>query len=114
MIVNEGIPTWLSGARFEESFDLGLKNTSRTFKKLDLISLDDIMSFKIRNEFDNSILYVTGGVICKFVFDKRGKDGIKILYNCNKENFKFTLENLLEKDYLTIENDIISYIKNYN
>jgi len=37
---------------------------------------------------------------------------LKCLYL--KENFKFTLENLLEKDYLTIENDIISYIKNYN
>ena len=114
MIINEGLATWLAGPRMNETFDQALKETSKTFQKKDKISLEDIMTFKIRNEFDNSILYVTGGVICKLVDEKYGEKGIWELYNSTKTNFKSVLEKLFGMPYEMVEKLVIDYITNYD
>ena len=78
----------------------------------DQITFEEIMNFTFRNEFDNNILYVTGGVICKMVYEKKGKAGILKLYNSNDANFKDVLSELLEKSYTEVEREVIEYIRN--
>jgi hypothetical protein len=114
MIINEGLATWLSGPGNNETFEESLKDVSKSFQKQNNVTLEDIMTFKFRNEFDNSILYVTGGVICKLVYDKHGEKGIWELYNSTQNNFKITLEKLFEEPFENVEKTIIKYIKNYN
>jgi hypothetical protein len=114
MIINEGLATWLAGPSMNETFDQALIKTSKTFRKKDKVSLDDIMTFKIRNEFDNSILYVTGGVICKLVYEKYGKNGIWELYNSTDTNFKSVLEKLFGMPYEKVDKLVIDYIVNFD
>lgn len=114
MIINEGLATWLSGPRINETFDHALRKTSKIFEKKDEISLEDIMTFKIRNEFDNSILYVTGGVICKLVYEKYGEKGIWELYNSTDTNFKLVLEKLFGMPYEKVDKLVIDYIVNFD
>lgn len=114
MIINEGLATWLAGPSAKETFEESVKNVSKSFQKKDGITFKDIITFKFRNEFDNNILYVTGGVICKFVYDKNGQKGIWELYNSNKENFRLVLEKLFGMPYDQVETLIINYIKNYS
>ncbi|MBF4470674.1 hypothetical protein [Flavobacterium sp. HJJ] len=114
MIITEGIATWLAGPNSKETFEEALKGVSKTFQKQEKITLDDIMTFKIRNKFDNSILYVTGGVICKLVYEKQGKEGIWKLYNSNKENFNSVLEKQFGMSYREVETLVIKTIKEYN
>ena len=114
MIINEGLATWLAGPSFNESFENSLKQTSETFQKQSSITLEDIMTFKLRNSFDNSILYVTGGVICKLVYEKHGEKGIWKLYNSTNANFKQVLEKLFDKPYENVEKSIIDYITKYS
>lgn len=113
LIVTEGIATWLAGAGFGETFEKGLFETSKFFYKKENVTIDDIMSFKIRNEFDNSILYVAGGFISKLVYDKKGIIDVWKLYNSNNNNFKSILEELFEITYVQIDKKVIDYIKNY-
>lgn len=113
-IFNEGLATWLAGPSFNETFENSLKQISKKFKKQNKVSLDDIMTFKFRNDFDNSILYVTGGVICKLVYEKKGEKGIWELYNSTNSNFKIILEKIFEEPYENIEIAVIKYITNYN
>jgi hypothetical protein len=103
MIINEGLATWLAGPSVKETFEEALKSVSKSFKTKDKITFEDIMTFKFRNEFDNNNLYVTGGVICKFVYQKHGQKGIWDLYNCNKENFQSVLEKLFGISYHEVE-----------
>ena len=114
MIIVEGLATWLAGPGFNESFESALLETSNTFQKQQKVSLEDIMNFKLRNEFDNSILYVTGGIICKLVYEQHGEKGVWKLYNSTKMNFKATLEELFEEPYENVDKKIIDYITNYN
>ena len=113
-IITEGIATWLAGPGFNQTFEEALIETSFVLNKNEKVTLDDIISFKIRNEFDNTILYVAGGVICKLIYDKKGIEGIEKIYKSNNENFKKTLEELFEMEYNKIDELIINYIKNYN
>lgn len=112
-IINEGLATWLAGPSFNETFENSLRETSKTFQKQNKISLDDIITFKFRNDFDNSILYITGGVICKLVYEKQGEKGIWELYNSTNSNFKVILEKLFEEPYENIEKTVVEYITNY-
>lgn len=115
MIISEGLATWLSGPSYNESFEEALIETSKKLQKTQNVSLDEIINFNIRNEFDNTILYVTGGVICKFVYEKHGDKGIWELYNnTSNENFKETLERLFEESYQELDKKVINYIKNYS
>lgn len=114
LIINEGIATWLAGPGFNQTFEEALIEASFVLKKNEKVTLDDIISFKVRNEFDNTILYVAGGVICKLIYDKKGEDGIKKIYKSNDANFKKTLEELFEIEYNKIDELIINYIKSYN
>jgi hypothetical protein len=113
-IVNEGLATWLAGPGYNETFENSLIQTSKIFQKQNIISLDDIINFKFKNDFDNSILYVTGGVICKLVYEKKGEKGIWELYNSTDNNFKIVLEKVFEKPYENIEKTVIEYIINYS
>ena len=72
------------------------------------------MTFKIRHEFDNSILYVTGGVICKLIYEKQGEKGIWELYNCSKASFESVLEKQFGMSYKEVETLVIKTIKEYN
>lgn len=112
-IINEGLATWLGGPQYNESFESALKEVSKKFKERDKISIDDIINYEFRNQFDNSILYVTGGVICKMVYEMHGKEGIWKLYNCTDDNFKQVLSDLFDKKYEEVEKIVIDYIKNY-
>lgn len=114
MIINEGIATWLGGLNSVKDFENELKNISILFNKKEKITFEEIINFKYRNEFNNSILYVTGAVICKLVHQKKGKEGLLKLYNSNLNNYKFILEELFETNYLDIEKTVIEYIKNYS
>jgi hypothetical protein len=114
MIINEGLATWLAGPSANETFEEALQSVSKSFQKKERITFEDIMTFQFKNEFDNSILYVTGGVICKFVFEKHGQKGIWELYNCNKDNFQSVLEGVFGMSYNEVERLIIAYIKNYS
>ncbi|MBW4362715.1 hypothetical protein [Flavobacterium taihuense] len=114
MIFNEGLATWLAGPGMNETFEQALRKTSKTLGKKDKISLEDIMTFKIRNEFDNSILYVTGGVICKLVYEKHGEKGIWELYNSTDANFKSVLEKLFGMSYEKFDKLVMDYIVNYD
>ena len=73
----------------------------------------ELFLHKFRNDFDNSILYITGGVICKLVYEKQGEKGIWELYNSTNSNFKVILEKLFEEPYENIEKTVVEYITNY-
>lgn len=113
MIINEGLATWLAGPNINQTFDQALRETSKTLQKNKKFSLEDIITFRIRNEFDNSILYVTGGVICKLVYEKHGEKGIWELYNSTDKNFKLVLEKLFGLPYDKVEKSVIDYIINF-
>jgi len=114
MIINEGLATWLAGPGFDETFESSLKETSQKFQNQKSITLDDIITFKFRNDYDNSILYITGGVICQFVYEKHGEKGIWKLYNSTNSNFKEVLESLFNEPYEMVEKRVINYITNFN
>ena len=78
----------------------------------DQITFEEIMNFTSMNEFDNNILYVTGCVICKIIYEKKGKAGIWKLHNSNDANFKDVLSELFEKSYTEVEREVIEYIRN--
>lgn len=113
MIINEGIATWLAGPGFDMSFEEAIRETGTRFNQLTEISIDDIVNFKIRNEFDNTILYTTGGVLCKLIYEKKGKEGIFKIYNSTNDNYKIILEELFEMEFKQIEKIVINYIKDY-
>jgi hypothetical protein len=114
MILTEGIATWLAGAGYGETFEIGLIDVSGFLKNKSDVSLEKIMKFEVRKEFDNNVLYVSGGVLFKFVFDKKGIDGVIKLYKCTNDNYKATLSELLEMEYEKIDKLVIDYIKNYS
>ncbi|WP_281228472.1 hypothetical protein [Flavobacterium aquiphilum] len=114
MIVTEGLATWLAGPGGNTTFEEALKGVSKTFQKQNNLTIEDIMTFKLRNEFDNNILYVTGGVICKLVYEKQGEKGIWELYNSNKANFNSVLEKQFGMSYDMVETLVIKTIKDYN
>jgi hypothetical protein len=76
MIIMEGLATWQAGAGQNETFEEGLKVFSKQIQNNDTLTIDEIITFKYRNPFDNSALYLTGGVICKLVYDEHGVKGI--------------------------------------
>lgn len=114
LIINERLATWLAGPSMNETFDHALRETSKIFQKKEKISLEDILTFKLRNEFNNSILYVTGGIICKLVYEKHGEKGIWELYNSMDKNFKFVLEKLFGMPYENFEKYVIEYIVDFD
>jgi hypothetical protein len=113
MIVNEGLATWLAGPGLNEGFEEALAIVSQSLQKYPSVSLKDIQSFKVRNEFDNNILYVTGGLICKLVYDQHGEKGIWKLYNSNEQNFDKILEELFNLSYEEVDKLIINQLKSY-
>lgn len=112
MLINEGLATWLGGPSYNESFEEALSKTAKVLQKEPAPTFDDIVTFKIRNPFDNSIFYVTGGVICKMVFEKKGVKGVWQLYGSTTDNYKQVISELLEKSAPEWERDVIQYIKN--
>jgi len=100
-MVCEGLATWLAGAIYNETFEEGLKKISLQIKNNDTVSLDDIISFKYRNSFNNNPFYITGGVICKMVYEKYGQNGIFELLICpnNVDLLKSELKKLSNLPY---------------
>lgn len=116
MIINEGIATWLAGAGKDESFDHGLKKLSAQLKDDTTVTIDRIISFDYHNPYDNDALYVTGGVICKMVYDEHGIPGINKLLKSPKDDagFKKLLEELFGMPYAQVNDMVMGYIKEYN
>jgi hypothetical protein len=114
-IINEGVATWLGGPKFNESFEENLKILSLQIRNNNTISLDDIISFKYRNPFDNNPLYVTGAVICKMAYEKKGAAGVMELYTCKEDvdSLKKGLEKVFDAPYNKINDEVIKYIKDY-
>jgi hypothetical protein len=113
-IVTEGLASWLAGPGYLETFDSSLILVSKAFQKREKVSLEDIMNYNFRFEFDNNILYVTGGVLCKMVYDKCGEKGIWKLLDTDKDTFKPVLEQLFEMPFDQVEQKVITYIRNYD
>lgn len=111
-IISEGLATWLGGPKLGKTFKEALFEVSNTLRAIKNPSLEDIKNYKIRNKFDNNILYVSGAVLCKLVFEKKGKEGIWQLYNSNEENLNSIIENLFELPIKDIDKNIIDYILN--
>lgn len=112
MLINEGLATWIGGPSYNESFEEALLKTAKVLQKEPAPTFDDIVTFKISNPFDNSVFYVTGGVICKMVFEKKGINGVWKLYKSTTDNYKQVISELLEKSIPEWEEDVILYIKN--
>lgn len=112
-IVTEGLASWLAGPGYLETFDSSLILVSKAFQKREKVTLEDIMNYNFRFEFDNNILYVTGGVICKMVYEKCGKKGIWELLAADDSTFKSVVSKLMEMPFETFEQKVIAYIKNY-
>lgn len=114
-IIIEGVATWLGGPKFNESFEENLKVLSVQIRNNNTISLDDIISFKYRNPFDNNPLYVTGAVICKMAYEKKGAEGVIQLYSCKEDvdSLKKGLEKVFDAPYNQINDEVIKYIKDH-
>lgn len=113
MIINEGLATWLGGPSYDESFENGLLKFSLEIKNK-AVTLNDIIENKYRNPFDNNPIYLSGGVICKLIYEKHGVAGIWEIYNADTNNYKQVLEKLFGISYSEIDKLIINYIKNYS
>lgn len=111
-IISEGLATWLGGPKFGKTFKEALFEVSNTLRAIKNPSLEDIKNYKIRNKFDNNILYVSSAVLYQLVFEKKGKEGIWQLYNSNEENLNSIIENLFELPIKDIDKNIIDYILN--
>lgn len=111
-IINEGLATWLGGPKFGVSFETALLDVSKTLKKYENPTLEDILNNKIRNKFDSNILYVSGAVLCKMVFDLEGKEGIWKVYNSNNESLNDILEDIFKLPRTEIDKKVINYIRN--
>ena len=113
-IIVEGIPTWLAGPGFGETLDTSLRDiVSKAFQKRENITLEEIINKNFRLDFNNDILYTTGGVICKMVYEKCGKKGIWELLAADDSTFKSVVSKLMEMPFETFEQKVIAYIKNY-
>lgn len=109
-IINEGIASWLGGVKYNVSFKDALTQVSQVLKKETKVSFKDILDETIRNEFDSSILYVTGGVLCQMAYEKNGKDAIMKLYYSDNDNFISVLEAIFNLPFEEIERKVIEYI----
>ena len=113
--IGEGLATWLGGPGFNETFEEGLHKFSSEIKDNNTINLDKIISFEYRNPFDSDPFYLTAGVICKMVYEKRGASGIFELYNCpDMVSLKLLLEKMYGLSYDEIDLKVIKYIKEYS
>lgn len=115
-IINEGLATWLGGPSHNESFESALGTFSKDIKYNGTINLESVMTFSYHNKFDNNVFYLTGGVICKLVYEKHGVKGINELLNSPADNdgFRKVLEKLFDMPYVEVDEMIINYIKNYS
>lgn len=113
IIINEGLATWLGGPGFRLSFEDGLKETALVLGRTENVTLERIMNSEIRNPMDNTILYVTGGMICQMAFEKKGKGGVWTLFNSDAANFRRTLEKVFGKPFVQIEKEIFERISVY-
>lgn len=109
-IIKEGLATWLGGVRYRENFEITLKNVSVQLKQYASPSIEDIVKYRIRNPFDNNILYVTGAVICKLAYETKGQKAIWELYNSTNETLNSVMEKIFEKPIKNIEQMVIKYI----
>lgn len=111
-LITEGIATWLAGPKYGQNYSEALCQLSKQFEENCPDSLNDIVCYKYRNKFDNSVFYLTGAVICQMAFNKGGLAGFWSLYNCPNDwgQLKKRLSSVLGGNY---EKDIINYIFNY-
>lgn len=114
-MIGEGIATYFAGPG-DETFKQALTAFSKEIKNNDTITFDDIYTQKYHHSLDSKPFYVTGAVVCKFVYDKKGIEGLKELLKCpsnKEEDFDKTVLALLGIDKKTFEKEVINYIKGY-
>lgn len=110
-IITEGLATWLGGPILGETFEEGLKEVSKTLnKQKTIVSFDDIKDGIIRNKFDDKILYITGAVICKLAYEKKGAEAIWQLYNATDNNLNKIIKNVFEEPVQNVKQRIVTFI----
>nr|MBC7613992.1 hypothetical protein [Pseudopedobacter sp.] len=109
-IISEGLATWLGGPKYGVSFEQALKETSKTLKTYENPTFEAIVNNKIRNKFDSNLQYVTGAILCKMAFEKKGKEAIWTLYHSDKKDLDKNIENIFGKPINEIHEDILTYI----
>ncbi|MES2447429.1 MAG: hypothetical protein V4546_09620 [Bacteroidota bacterium] len=113
-IISEGLATWLGGPKNDITFENALKEVSKTLKNYPKPTFQDIKSYKIRNQFDNNIFYVSGAVLCKMVYEKKGKDGIFEVYNSTEKTLNSKLEAIFKQPINQIQENVINYLLKQN
>jgi hypothetical protein len=109
-IISEGLATWLGGPKYNISFNQALKDVSTTLKKIKNPTYDDIKSSQIRNKFDSNILYITGAVLCKLAYEKKGSNAIWALYNSDEKSLDSVLERIFKQPLKNIKMNTVQYI----
>lgn len=113
--IEEGKATFFGGLG-DESFQKGLMEFSREIKNNDTITFSEIYNRQYFHMTDSRPFYVSGAVVCKFVYDKKGIEGLKELISCpgnSEEDFDETVSKILGIDKRTFERKVIEYIKTY-
>lgn len=115
MLINEGVATWCAGPTLDETYDSALESFSNEIRDNDTLTIDDILTNKYRNKYDNNPLYLIGAVICSMVYEKKGiEDVIKIL-NLTLNELRRELPFIMQKEsWKQVNSEIFEYIRNYN
>lgn len=109
-IINEGLATWLGGPNINTTFEEALQEVSLALKKHQDITLEAIKNGTIRNAFDSNIMYVTGAVICKLAYEKKGAQAIWDLYYSTEDTLQRVVESIFEIPEADFERLVIDYL----
>lgn len=114
-IINEGLPTYLGGPDGITDFDAALKTFANEIKNKKELTLNDIITRNYYHLYDSTPLYVTGGLICKLVYEKHGLEGLNLLWQSdeNKKEFESLIEKLFEMPYKQFDMEIIKMLQKY-
>ncbi len=110
-IVTEGLATWLGGASGSLEFEKELMDFSKEIQFNDTLLLSDILDNSYFHPLDNIPLYVSGGFICKIVYEKYSVAGVKKLYSIGKEDWIPIIEELFEMKYDRFDEYILDEIR---
>jgi hypothetical protein len=95
--IGEGSATWLGGV-MGKSFITAVKDLSNAVAKNDTVSLDDVLERKWG--WHVNAFYVSGAIMCKTVYDRKGVAGLKQLFVLPEDDslLKAKLKELLGED----------------
>ena len=114
IMVNEGLATYLGGTG-ENPFNIEIREFANEIYSNDTLTFNDILTKKYIHKYDNTPFYLTGAVICKLTYEKKGVKGIKQLLKCKPDDEMLynLITELLGIKREKIEHQIIEEIKKY-